>query len=209
MPRTKKTKTSTKSKTPKSNTPKSNTPKSKTPKSKKTKTSKTKETTNPYQNIINVINSLSNSRNKHSFSKSRNNLPAQLMNMNKKSQHISTSTSKKCKKSINPHVVNRTFKSSSSFSSITQNGETHSKGKKIINNSLKPFIEIKEMENGNIQHYVIPKNTIPYKNTNSKSIKRKSTKRKSTKRKSTKRKTIKIKSTKRKTKISKKSKSNN
>ena len=204
MPRTKKTKTSTKSKTPKS----------KTPKSKKTKTSKTKETTNPYQNIINVINSLSNSRKKHSFSKSRNNLPAQLMNINKKSQHISTSTSKKCKKSINPHVVNRTFKSSSSFSSITQNGETHSKGKKIINNSLKPFIEIKEMENGNIQHYVIPKNTISYKNTNSKSIKRKSTKRKSTKRKSTKRKstkrkTIKIKSTKRKTKISKKSKSNN
>jgi len=204
MPRTKKTKISIKSKTPKS----------KTPKSKKTKTSKTKETTNPYQNIINVINSLSNSRKKHSFSKSRNNLPAQLMNINKKSQHISTSTSKKCKKSINPHVVNRTFKSSSSFSSITQNGETHSKGKKIINNSLKPFIEIKEMENGNIQHYVIPKNTISYKNTNSKSIKRKSTKRKSTKRKSTKRKstkrkTIKIKSTKRKTKISKKSKSNN
>ena len=209
MPRTKKTKTSTKSKTPKSNTPKSNTPKSKTPKSKKTKTSKTKETTNPYQNIINVINSLSNSRNKHSFSKSRNNLPAQLMNINKKSQHISTSTSKKCKKSINPHVVNRTFKSSSSFSSITQNGETHSKGKKIINNSLKPFIEIKEMENGNIQHYVIPKNTISYKNTNSKSIKSKSTKRKSTKRKSTKRKSTKRKSTKRKTKISKKSKSNN
>ena len=186
MPRTKKTKTSTKSKTPKS----------KTPKSKKTKTSKTKETTNPYQNIINVINSLSNSRKKHSFSKSRNNLPAQLMNINKKSQHISTSTSKKCKKSINPHVVNRTFKSSSSFSSITQNGETHSKGKKIINNSLKPFIEIKEMENGNIQHYVIPKNTIPYKSIKSKSMKSKIIKGKSTKAKITKAKSTKGKSTK-------------
>ena len=160
MPRTKKTKISIKSKTPKS----------KTPKSKKTKTSKTKETTNPYQNIINVINSLSNSRKKHSFSKSRNNLPAQLMNINKKSQHISTSTSKKCKKSINPHVVNRTFKSSSSFSSITQNGETHSEGKKVINNSLKPFIEIKEMENGDVQHYMIPRTSLSQSHSHKKEV---------------------------------------
>ena len=197
MPRTKKNKNSTKSKISKS---------------KQTKTSKTKETTNPYQNIINVINSLSNSRKKHSFSKSRNNLPAQLMNINKKSQHISTSTSKKCKKSINPHVVNRTFKSSSSFSSITQNGETHSEGKKVINNSLKPFIEIKEMENGDVQHYMIPRTSLSHCQSSSnkkrsKSTKRKTIKRKSTKRKTTKRKTIKRKSTKRKTKTSKKSNS--
>jgi hypothetical protein len=186
------------------------TKKTKISKTKQTKETKSKETITPYQNIINVINSLSNSRNKHSFSKSRNNLPAQLMNINKKSQHISTSTSKKCKKSINPHVVNRTFKSSSSFSSITQNGETHSEGKKVINNSLKPFIEIKEMENGDVQHYMIPRTSLSQSHSNnkkSKSTKRKTIKRKSTKRKTTKRKTIKRKSTKRKTKTSKKSNS--
>ena len=182
MPRTKKTKISIKSKTPKS----------KTPKSKKTKTSKTKETTNPYQNIINVINSLSNSRKKHSFSKSRNNLPAQLMTIDRKNKKTSKHSSK-------PQVFNRTFKSSSSFSSITQNGETHSEGKKIINNSLKPFIEIKEMENGDIQHYMIPRTSLSH--CQSSSNKKRS--------KSTKRKTIKRKSTKRKTKTSKKSKSNN
>jgi len=174
MPRTKKTKT-----------PKSKTHKSKKTKSKKSKSSTLKEIPTPYQNIINVINSLSNVRNKNTFDKSRNNLPAQLISMNKKS----------LKKSIDPQVINRVFKSSSSFSSVTQNGETHTKGKKIINNSLKPFIEIKEMENGDMHHYMIPKTTIPYKEHKTKS---KSTKRKA--RKSTKRKTkSKAKSTKRKT----------
>ena len=197
MPRTKKNKTSTKSKSSKS----------KTPKSKKTKTTKAKETTNPYQSIINVINSLSNARNKHTFSKSRNNLPAQLMTIDRKNKKTSKHSSK-------PQVFNRTFKSSSSFSSITQNGETHSEGKKIINNSLKPFIEIKEMENGDIQHYMIPRTSLSHCQSSSnkkrsKSTKRKTIKRKSTKRKTTKRKTIKRKSTKRKTKTSKKSKSNN
>jgi hypothetical protein len=192
MPRTKKNKTSTKSKSSKS----------KTPKSKKTKTTKTKETTNPYQNIINVINSLSNSRNKHSFSKSRNNLPAQLMTIDKKNTKTSKHSSK-------PQVFNRTFKSSSSFSSITQNGETHSKGKKVINNSLNPFIVINEMKNGDVQHYIIPKNSLSqsYAKSHSNKKKSKSTKRKTIKRKSTKRKTIKRKSTKRKTKTSKKSNS--
>jgi len=190
MPRTKKNKNSTKSKISKS---------------KQTKTSKTKETTNPYQNIINVINSLSHSRNKHSFSKSRNNLPAQLMTIDRKNKKTSKHSSK-------PQVFNRTFKSSSSFSSITQNGETHSEGKKIINNSLKPFIEIKEMENGDIQHYMIPRTSLSHCQSSSnkkrsKSTKRKTIKRKSTKRKTTKRKTIKRKSTKRKTNTSKKSNS--
>ena len=167
MPRTKKTKTSTKSKTPKLT---------------KTKTSKTKETTNPYQNIINVINSLSNSRNKHTFDKSKNNLPAQLMTIDRKNKKTSKYSSK-------PQVFNRTFKSSSSFSSITQNGKTHSEGKKIINNSLKPFIEIKEMENGDVQHYMIPRTSLSQSHSNKK--RSKSTKRKTMKQKPTKRKTMK------------------
>ena len=158
------------------------------PRTKKTKTTKTKETTNPYQNIINVINSLSHSRNKHSFSKSRNNLPAQLMTIDRKNKTTSKHSSK-------PQVFNRTFKSSSSFSSITQNGETHSEGKKVINNSLNPFIVINEMKNGDVQHYMIPRTSLSQSHSNNK------------KSKSTKRKTIKRKSTKRKTKTSKKSNS--
>ena len=187
MPRTKKNKNSTKSKTSKS---------------KKIKKTQSKEIINPYQSIINVINSLSHSRNKHSFSKSRNNLPAQLMTIDRKNKTTSKHSSK-------PQVFNRTFKSSSSFSSITQNGETHSKGKKVINNSLNPFIVINEMKNGDVQHYIIPKNSLSqsYAKSHSNKKKSKSTKRKTIKRKSTKRKTIKRKSTKRKTKTSKKSNS--
>ena len=172
------------------------TKKTKISKTKQTKESKSKETITPYQNIINVINSLSNSRNKHSFSKSRNNLPAQLMTIERKNKQPCKQYSKKSSKySSKPQVFNRTFKSSSSFSSITQNGETHSEGKKVINNSLKPFIEIKEMENGDVQHYMIPRTSLSQSHSNNK------------KSKSTKRKTIKRKSTKRKTKTSKKSNS--
>ena len=156
------------------------------PRTKKTKTTKAKETTNPYQNIINVINSLSNSRNKHTFDKSRNNLPAQLMTIDKKNKTISKHSSKYSSK---PQVFNRTFKSSSSFSSITQNGETHSEGKKVINNSLNPFIVINEMKNGDVQHYIIPKKSLSQSYAKSHSNKKKS------------------KSTKRKTNISKKPKS--
>ena len=140
------------------------------PRTKKTKTTKAKETTNPYQNIINVINSLSNSRNKHTFDKSRNNLPAQLMTIDKKNKTISKHSSKYSSK---PQVFNRTFKSSSSFSSITQNGETHSEGKKVINNSLNPFIVINEMKNGDVQHYIIPKKSLSQSYVKSHSNKKK------------------------------------
>ena len=149
MARTKKTKLSTKSKAPKPTNSK------KTPNS-----TISKKTPNSYQTIINIINSLSNAKRNHTFDKSRNNLPAQLMIIDNQTKKVSLGTSK-------PQVFNRTLKSSSSFTSITQNGETHSEGKKIINNSLNPFIEIKEMKNGDVQHYMIPKNTLPYKNLNS------------------------------------------
>jgi len=149
------------------------TKKTKTSKTKKTKEPNSKEITNPYQNIINIINSLNNSRNKHSFSKSRNNLPAQLMIIDKNKKQPCEQYSKHSSK---PQVFNRTFKTSSSFSSITKNGETHSEGKKVINNSLKPFIEIKEMENGDVHHYMIPRTSLYQSHSNkkrSKSIKRK------------------------------------
>ena len=136
------------------------------------KPTNSKKTTNPFQTIITIINSLNKSKKNHTFDKSRNNLPAQLMIIDKQTKKVSLPSSK-------PQVVNRTLKSSSSFTSITQNGETHLEGKKIINNSLNPFIEIKEMNNGEVQHYMIPKNTLSYKNSNSKIVKPNSTKRKS------------------------------
>ena len=68
---------------------------------------------------------------------------------------------------LNSHMpINKSqssYKSvSSSYSSVMQDGHTRSKGKKIVNDSNKPYLQVDEMENGNTQHYMIPKNTINY-----------------------------------------------
>ena len=135
---------------------------------------------NRRQTILDIIKSFSDARN--NLSKSRNNLPARLMKLNSSSRSpmsnlestdfqnqdqdqyqyqnqdpdiFSNAMSKSMSKSM-----------SSSFTSVIQNGQTHSKGKTIINNSTKPFIEIKEIDNGDVKDYMIPKNTIPYKQSN-------------------------------------------
>ena len=51
---------------------------------------------------------------------------------------------------------------SSSFSSMTQDGQTKSAGKTIINDSNKSYLQVEEIENGNTNQYIIPKNTIDY-----------------------------------------------
>jgi len=166
---------------------------------------------NKHQSILDIINKLSSSKyNNHT--KSQNNLPARLMRM-------SSSRQSQVKQ---PQVFSKSFSSSSavsSFSSVMKNGkvQTHSKGKEVINNSNKPFIEIKEMDNGNIKHYMVPKTSIPYKsktksnpmmlsnlniNSSKKSTKSKTSK-KSTKSKKSKKSTKSTKST--KSKKSKKS----
>lgn len=117
-----------------------------------------------HQSILDIINYLSLHRN--NLRKSQNNLPAHLMKLK------STSTSSLRKPEIHnaqqaqqPKVFTNSFSKSmsSSFSTVTKNGETHNKGKTVINNSTQPFIEIKEIENNNVRHYMVPKNTIPYK----------------------------------------------
>ena len=134
----------------------------------KSKTKKTKiqlsrqssnQAPNKYQNIIDIIKHLSHPRN--NISKSQNNLPARLMRM--KSSRLSNLQSPEPKLQDLPNSFSKSMSSSSSFSSIMHNGHTHSKGKTIINNSSKPFIEIKEMQNGKINSYMVPKDTIPYK----------------------------------------------
>ena len=49
---------------------------------------------------------------------------------------------------------------SSYYSTVMHNGESHNKGKKIVNESTNPNLEIDEIENGQVQHYMIPKNSI-------------------------------------------------
>ena len=77
--------------------------------------------------------------------KSQSNLPARLIKMSNMQK---------------PQSYAKTV--SSSYSSIMHNGEKHVKGKQVINNSNKPFIQINEMQDGQVQHYMVPKNTIPY-----------------------------------------------
>ena len=169
-------------------------------KSKSTSKSTPKSTSKStkHKSIVDIINRLS--RTKHSFRKSQNNLPARLMKLNSpkivqhyKNKHLS---SKGKASTPNTQIFSKSM--SSSYSSFTENGKTHSKGKAIVNNSTKPFIEITEMENGKTERFMIPKHTIPYKTIKAKSTKTKSTKAKSTKSKLTKAKSSKTKSTKRK-----------
>ena len=134
-----------------------------------------------HKSRVDIINRLS--RTKHSFRKSQHNLAASLMKLNSpkivqhyKNKHLS---SKGKASKLNTHIFSKSI--SSSYSSVSENGKTHSKGKEIINNSNNPFIEITEMKNGKTETFMIPKHTLPYKSI--KSMKNKTYKQKITKRK--------------------------
>ena len=103
------------------------------------------------ERLINLVNDINTTR--KDLSKMQTNLPARLMQLNNKSNQQ--------KQKQNSQVYAKSV--SSTFSSMMHNGHTHSQGKKIINDSTKPYVQIDEMQNGNVQHYMIPKNTIPYK----------------------------------------------
>ena len=113
----------------------------------KSKSMKSKNSNNPqnmqHQSLINLINMITQAR--KNKTKSQTNLPARLMKMSNMQKP------KSYEKSV-----------SSSYSSIMHNGKKQIKGKQIINNSTKPFIQINEIQDGQIQHYMVPKNTIPY-----------------------------------------------
>ena len=122
--------------------------------------------------LINLVNDITNNR--KYLTKQQSNLPAKLLALTnnnthddnilptqilppaKKNKHLQT---KKHTKTNN--VVAKTV--SSIYSSVMHNGHTHSQGKKVINDSNKPYILIDEMQNGKEIHYMVPKNTIPYK----------------------------------------------
>jgi uncharacterized protein YcbK (DUF882 family) len=91
-------------------------------------------------NLISNINTKSKG-----IKKMQSNLPAKLLKLSQNTKP------KSYVKSV-----------SSTFSSVMNNGESHSQGKKIVNDSTKPYLQIDEMQDGNIEHYMIPKNTIQY-----------------------------------------------
>lgn len=103
------------------------------------------------QNLINTINN-----NRKDISKMHNNLPAKLMQLNNQ-QIINHSH----KHQAQPQIYAKSI--SSSFSSVMHNGHTHSQGKRIVNESDKPYLQVDEMMDGSTQHYMIPKTSIPYK----------------------------------------------
>ena len=124
--------------------------------------------------LISMIRQASKNR-----SKTQSNLPARLIKMNKMNKNkprmspflqMSRHTSR-----MLPHNIQtpESFKKSvsSSYSSIIKDGEQHSEGKQIINDSTKPFIRINEIQDGQIQQYMVPKNTIPYNVSNDESSK--------------------------------------
>ena len=134
-----------------------------------------KPATNNHESLLDLIKNMSISRN--NISKSQNNLPAHLMKMERKHPH---SKPKVFTKSFSKSFSNS---ASSYYSSVMKNGKTktHSEAKEIINNSTKPFIEIKEMDDGTIRHYMVPKNTIQYTGINNSSMSRQKKSRKSRK----------------------------
>ena len=98
-----------------------------------------------HSRLLHLVNNINTSR--KDLTKMQTNLPAKLMQINAKP--------------TKPQVYAKSV--SSSFSSIMHNGHTHSQGKQVINDSTKPYVQIDEMLNGDVKHYMIPKNTIPYK----------------------------------------------
>ena len=54
---------------------------------------------------------------------------------------------------------------SSTYSDVMENGHSHSEGKKVINDSTKPYVQIDELHNGHIEHYMVPRNTMSTKPT--------------------------------------------
>ena len=150
----------------------------------------TKHSNNNYEtsqhqskNLIDLITRISQaSKNR---SKSQSNLPARLMmmkNMSKRNsmmrpmmrpmirpmmRPIMHMNPMKMNMNMNiiqkPQSYSKTI--SSTYSDVMENGHSHSEGKKVINDSTKPYVQIDELHNGHIEHYMVPRNTISTKPT--------------------------------------------
>ena len=84
--------------------------------------------------LADLLNTISNNR--RAMSKAEINLPARLMQQ--------------------PLEYSKTV--SSTFTSSMHNGEIYTAGKEVINDSTQPFIQVAELHNGKLEHYMIPRN---------------------------------------------------
>ena len=120
-------------------------PRGKAIKSKSHKIKTHKPITNDISNrLANLLNTISNNRS--TMTKSEINLPARLLqNGNRLSNQNS-----------NPLMFSKSI--SSSYSSSMHNGEVHTTGKEVVNDSTNPYIQVAELHNGQVEHYMIPRN---------------------------------------------------
>ena len=133
-----------------------------------------------HQTLIDLITKLSESSNRNRMIKSQSNLPARLMQLPHRSKSMRNMSNMSNMSNLlsqpmnlQPNTYSRNGRQvfsdssskavSSTYSSFSHNGHTHSKGKKVINDSKQPFIKINEIKNGDVKTYMIPKDTIPYK----------------------------------------------
>ena len=137
-----------------------------------------------------LLHSINNTRS--SLYKMKTNLPARLMNIkddiSENNNNINNNNTKnKNNKNISQNMLklNKPYTSndksyyksiSSSYSSVTKDGNTHSQGKKITNVSTKPFLQVEEMHDGHTQHFFIPKNTIKTLHVNNNNVRKGKTK---------------------------------
>ena len=108
------------------------------------------------ERLLDLIKNISTSR--QAMTPSKSNLAARLMTM-----HTQQPMMKQPMQHQHKNQQSRSFSSSSSFSSLMHNGHVQSQGKQIVNDSTKPYLAVKEMHNGHVNSFMIPKNTIPYK----------------------------------------------
>ena len=118
------------------------------------------------KNQLNLPSKLINIQNLKSFSDNNNilDLPDTHLDINPNETILNSMDVKNLNNNIKTKNKSKSeFKSvSSSFSSITRDGDTQSSGKTIINNSNKPYLQVEETKNGSSQQYIIPKQTIDY-----------------------------------------------
>lgn len=117
---------------------------------KRMKHTKSKKTIPSIVPIMSLIKHITADR--KGLTKSQTNLPAKLNSLS--SHHT-------IPKQPENYSYSKTI--SSTFSSVVHNGKAHSEGKIITNESNKPFLDVKEMHNGELEHFIIPKNSIKYK----------------------------------------------
>ena len=89
--------------------------------------------------LANLLNTISTNRNM--MTKAEINLPARLMQ----------------EQTPIPQPLEYSKSVSSTMTSSMHNGHFHSSGKEVINDSTKPYIQVAELHNGQVEHFIIPR----------------------------------------------------